>query len=147
MVKKWWMSETRPERPPFQIGGLGEIAIRCRDMGAMCAFYGDVLGLEVLTQRHADLIFYRLVAGVAGHTQVLALFSGDQALAGATSTLHHIALGLTPPDQDRAIDWFERCGQPYRIEHFDWIGWRGVFTADPEGNTVELVAKLKEPHP
>ena len=31
-------------------------------------------------------------------------------------------------------------GQPYRVEHFGWVGWRGIFTDDPEGNTVELVA-------
>jgi hypothetical protein len=43
-------------------------------------------------------------------------------------------------DQTRAIAWYEEIGQPYRIETFGWVGWRGVFTADPDGNTVELVA-------
>ena len=38
------------------------------------------------------------------------------------------------------IDWYDQLGQPYRIETFGWIGWRGIFTEDPEGNTVELVA-------
>jgi len=116
-------------------------------MHAMRAFYGDLLGLPVLAQRHDGLIFYDLGAGVAGHRQVLALFSGDQAVAGDASALHHIALGVTVTDQDRAMTWFDSHQQPYRIEHFDWIGWRGVFTKDPEGNTVELVAKLKEPSP
>jgi len=36
--------------------------------------------------------------------------------------------------------WYAANGLPYRVEHFGWVGWRGVFTEDPEGNTVELVA-------
>jgi len=39
------------------------------------------------------------------------------------------------------IAWYQAQGLPYRVETFDWIGWRGIFTQDPEGNTVELVAK------
>lgn len=141
------MNDSEPQRPPFRIGGLGEIAIRCRDMHAMRAFYGGLLGLAVLAQRHDGLIFYDLGQGVAGHRQVLALFSGDDATTGASSALHHIALGVTVQDQEHAMAWYDSHQQPYRIEHFDWIGWRGVFTLDPEGNTVELVAKLKEPAP
>jgi hypothetical protein len=38
------------------------------------------------------------------------------------------------------MDWYDSRGQPYHVEHFGWIGWRGVFTQDHEGNTVELVA-------
>lgn len=141
------MMDMTKQRAPFQIGGLGEIAIRCRDIAAMRAFYEDVLGLAILSERHAGLVFYQLGAGVAGHVQVLALFAGEQAVTGAASALHHIALGVTSQDQERAIGWYESLQQPYHIEEFDWIGWRGVFTKDPEGNTVELVAKLKEPTP
>ena len=63
---------------------------------------------------------------------------------GAGSSLHHIALSLGWDEQANAIAWYDRIGQPYRIEDFDWIGWRGVFTEDPEGNTVELVAARPE---
>ena len=34
--------------PPFRVGNLGEIALRCRDYPAMVAFYRDVIGLTVL---------------------------------------------------------------------------------------------------
>jgi len=37
---------------------------------------------------------------------------------------------------------FEARGLPAPWEEFDWIGWRGVFTTDPDGNTVELVANV-----
>ena len=38
------------------------------------------------------------------------------------------------------MTWYEANELPYRVETFGWVGWRGVFTEDPEGNTVELVA-------
>jgi len=38
------------------------------------------------------------------------------------------------------IRWYGEIGRPFRVEHFGWAGWRGIFTEDPEGNTVELVA-------
>jgi hypothetical protein len=65
----------------------------------------------------------------------------DAPETGAGSSLHHIALSLPYAEQD-AVDALVRGAttSEYRIEHFGWVGWRGVFTQDPEGNTVELVA-------
>lgn len=143
------MAEMNDTKTGFRVGGLGEIAIRCADLERMIAFYRDVLGLTPLAARSGNIMFFDLGPGVAGHTQVLALFgpgaTGDAPATGTACSLHHIALGVTPADQEAAIRWYEKLDQPYRIEHFDWIGWRGLFTADPEGNTVELVAKVKEP--
>ncbi|MEM7271362.1 MAG: VOC family protein, partial [Pseudomonadota bacterium] len=64
-------------------------------------------------------------------------------VSGGRSSLHHLALTVSAEDQEAAIDWYRHLGLSYRIQDFDWIGWRGVFTEDPEGNTVELVAKVK----
>jgi catechol 2,3-dioxygenase-like lactoylglutathione lyase family enzyme len=125
----------------FRVGALGEIAIRCRDLAAMEAFYRDVIGLELLARRAGGIVFFRIAQGFAGHTAVLALFAaGGPVKTGAGASLHHLALSLTPADQERAVAWYRRIGQAHRIEEFPWIGWRGVFTTDPEGNTVELVA-------
>lgn len=144
------MSENRGFRPR----ALGEIAIRCVDMAAMVTFYQDVIGLERLSGGHRDAItFFRIAEGFGGHTSVLALFqyadrgpsdlnpAGDAPpLTGAGSSLHHFALSLPFAEQDAVMRWYDKIGQPYRVEHFSWIGWRGIFTQDPEGNTVELVA-------
>ena len=136
----------------FRVAALGEVAIRCRDLDAMQAFYRDVIGLEVLSERGAGIVFFRIAEGFAGHTCVLALFDAQgpagacpdgEVETGARSSLHHLALTVSAEDQDRATAWYDRVGQPYRIENFDWIGWRGVFTTDPEGNTVELVASIR----
>ncbi len=137
----------------FKVGGLGEIAIRCVDFEAMFAFYRNVIGLEVMSLAEGPgIAFFRISEGVAGHTNVLALFrngagtkdakpnASNPPLAGAQSSLHHIALSLPFEEQDALMRWYEARGIAYDVEVFDWVGWRGVFTQDPDGNTVELVA-------
>ena len=137
----------------FAIRGLGEIAIRCADMAAMVKFYCDVLGLQPLTgDESSDIVFFKIAEGYGGHTTVLALFRHDAGRAdihpqgpdapetGAKSSLHHLALTVAYAAQAAAMRWYDQCGLDYSVQHFDWIGWRGIFTRDPEGNTVELVA-------
>ncbi len=99
------------------------------------------------------IVFLRIEEGLGGHTQVLALFDKqhdsspgldptgtDAPATGAFSSLHHLALGLPLPEQEAVMRRYEAQRLPYRVETFDWVGWRDVFTEDPEGNTVELVA-------
>ena len=119
---------------------LGEVAIRCSNVRDMARFYEDVVGLRRLEGNHRqELVFFRIADGHAGHTAILALFPGQDG-ADANSSLHHFALTVDRADQDEITDYFDRIGQAYRIEEFAWVNWRGVFTADPEGNTVEFVA-------
>lgn len=141
-------------RPPFRVRALGEIAIRCDNLARMVAFYEGVLGLERMHGSAAPgIVFFRIAEGFGGHTQILALFdktvgtrpglhpTGSQAPeTGAKSSLHHLALTVSFEEQDAIRAWYDDIGQPYRVEHFGWVGWLGIFTADPEGNTVELVA-------
>lgn len=137
---------------PFKPRALGEIAIRCTDMDAMIAFYRDVVGLEPMPRGRFDGIqFFRIAESYGGHTAVMALFHQSVCRpgihptetppeTGAKSSLHHLALSLGFDEQTRAIAWFDVQQIPYRIERFGWVGWRGVFLRDPEGNTIELVA-------
>ena len=153
MTKK----STMPGRG-FKPRALGEIAIRVADMARMADFYETVLGLERLRGTDADpIVFFRIGEGFGGHTAVLALFAQDapanlaqyadatgqnkeSPVTGLHSSLHHIALSLPFREQDAVMAWYDRQGIDYSVQHFGWIGWRGVFTKDPEGNTVELVA-------
>ena len=133
----------------FQVRALGEIAIRCRDIGPMFKFYRDMIGLEVLSGDERDeIVFFKISEGFAGHTSVLALFAEPDSFQGvdskntiAHSTLHHFALSISFAEQDAATKWFEKNELEFEVREFDWIGWRGVFSRDPEGNIVELVAK------
>jgi catechol-2,3-dioxygenase len=132
----------------FRVRALGEIAIRCADIERMAAFYRDVIGLTVLSGDHGDgIVFFSLGESYGGHTAVLALFRHDAGRpeAGAWSSLHHLALAVDRTEQAAVMDWYDRHGLDYTVQDFDWIGWRGIFTTDPEGNTVELVAKVKAP--
>ena len=138
----------------FRPRALGEIAIRCRDLPAMIRFYEEVLGLARLSgDRRSGVVFFGLGGSHGGHAAVLALFDRDAAgrpglhptsdeapHAGARSSLHHLALALPAAEQEAAVAWLEARGLRCRVEVFGWIGWRGVFTEDPDGNTVELVA-------
>ena len=125
----------------FAVRALGEIAIRSRNMAAMKRFYGETLGLPLLSERPNGIVFFRIANGFAGHTTVLALFPAEAApQAGQGASLHHIALSLPWAEQEAAQAWLAAQGCPVHVEDFDWIGWRGVFTHDPDGNTVELVA-------
>ncbi len=139
--------------PPFRIQDLGEIAIRTSRMDEMFAFYRDVVGLQVLTEPSDGIAFFRIAAGYEGHTKVLALFeptAGRPAVhphgntapqGGVGSTLHHLALNIDFQAQPAAIAWLQSQGLEVVEQVFDWIGWRGVFFRDPDGNTVEFVAK------
>ncbi len=136
-----------PNQPPFQVRGLGELAIRCAQLDPMVAFYRDVIGLEILAgNESSDIVFFRIADGVAGHTTVLALFRDDAGgadgplAAGPRSSLHHLALSLPWQEQQQVMEWYDQLGIDYVVRDFDWIGWRGIFTRDPEGNHVELVA-------
>jgi len=137
----------------FKVRALGEIAIRCADLSTMANFYQNIIGLEHLSGDSEDgIIFYKIAEGFSGHTSVLALFrpdvgrpeihklSTEKPIAGARSSLHHIALSLPFSDQEAVMRWYELNDIEYQVQVFSWIGWRGIFTDDPEGNTVELVA-------
>jgi len=123
-------------------------------MAAMTTFYTEVIGLDLLAGgADAQITFLKIAEGFGGHTTVLALFHHTAAprpglhptgagapATGAGSSLHHLALSLPFAEQEAVIAHYDRIGQPYRVERFGWVGWRGIFTEDPEGNTVELVA-------
>ena len=135
-----------PERG-FTPRALGEIAIRCADLDAMTVFYRDIIGLSPLADR-GGIRFFQLGESYGGHTAVLALFASDGTPAtGPGSSLHHLALTVDASEQQAVCDWYAARGIAYRIEEFPWIGWRGIFAEDPEGNTVELVAKVSDPQP
>ena len=142
---------------PATVHALGEIAIRCDDIIKMRDFYRDIVGLEILDDSSSDagIVFFRIAEGYRGHTSVLALFhktagndrghpTGDDApLTGARSSFHHMALSVDYEAQDALCNFLDGKGISHRTEVFDWVGWRGVFIEDPEGNTVEFVAKIR----
>ncbi len=134
--------------PPFTVRDLGEVAIRCRDLAAMTAFYSDVVGLEVIEGDYSDsIVFLRVGEGFAGHTSVVALFTAEgeeEPEAGGDSSLHHLALTVKAEDLAPALAWYRAHGLEPRTAEHRWVGWDSVYVTDPEGNTVELVASVRQ---
>jgi catechol-2,3-dioxygenase len=125
------------------IRGFGEIALRVRDLAAMRAFYEEVVGLEVLgTFPHTA--FFRIADGVAGHTQVLALFDrsplpADEEPSHARTTLDHLAFGIALEEYAAERARLAGLGLAVRTAEHAWVHWRSLYVSDPEGNVVEWV--------
>ena len=128
---------------PRAIRGLGEIALRVADLDRMQAFYQEVIGLELL-RRFPRSAFFRLADGVAGHTQILALFDrtaepGYQGLSSAHTTVDHLAFAIALEDFAAEKARLEAAGLRVETAEHAWVHWRSLYVSDPEGNRVELV--------
>ena len=125
------------------VRGLGEIALRVADLDRMQAFYQGVIGLELL-QRFPRSAFFRIADGVAGHTQILALFDratepGYQGLSSAHTTVDHLAFAIALEDFAAEKARLEAAGLRVDTAEHAWVHWRSLYVDDPEGNRVELV--------
>lgn len=135
--------------PEGSINGLAEVVLRARDLPAMRRFYVEVLGLRE-HRRFGDDLLFLVIPGAIGRAQSVVLFTErwpsnlpGAAWAGwqpASSTLHHFALSLSLPALRAARGALAAAGIAATEREFAWAGWRSLMLADPEGNTVELVA-------
>ncbi len=131
------MSDRRP------IKGLGEIAFRVEDLDRMQEFYERVIGLELM-RRFPESAFFRIAEGVAGHTQVLALFDRTSrpdytGIEPERTTVDHIAFGIALDDYEPELERLKRLGVKVTTTTHQWTQWRSLYVWDPEGNCVELV--------
>jgi catechol-2,3-dioxygenase len=117
---------------------LGEVALRVNDLGAMRAFYRDVVGLEVWRDGD-DFVFLRVAEGAEGHPQALVLFDRKLDVRPETSTLDHLAFVIELSDYEARRRQLENAGLRVTPKQFPFFQWRALFIKDPEGNTVEFV--------
>ena len=125
------------------IQGLGEIALRVRDLAAMRAFYEQVVGLEFM-QAFPDAVFFRIAEGAEGHTQILALFDRSatpsyHGLSREQTTLDHLAFAISVRDFAAELARLGGLGLEVTTTEHAWVHWRSLYFADPEGNLVEFV--------
>jgi catechol 2,3-dioxygenase-like lactoylglutathione lyase family enzyme len=100
------MEEHRP------IQGLGEIALRVRDLETMTSFYRDIVGLEFMDAGDG-WVFFRIADGVEGHTQVVGLFGPGREPYGAegrsgSSRGSRQARSIISRSQSRKMTWRRR---------------------------------------
>lgn len=122
---------------------LGEIAFRVADLDGMQRFYEDIIGLELM-KRFPHAAFFKIAEGLAGHTQILALFDRTAAsdytgLDAAKTTVDHIAFATTLEDFASEKTRLEGLGMSVRTSEHAWVHWRSLYLSDPEGNLVEFV--------
>ena len=122
---------------------LGEIALRVVNLEKMQQFYEEVIGLELM-KRFPHAAFFKIAEGLAGHTQILALFDRkaepDYAgLDSAKTTVDHIAFAIALEDFENEKVRLEELGMVVRTSTHAWVHWRSLYLSDPEENLVEFV--------
>jgi catechol-2,3-dioxygenase len=136
------MSALAANEKRTSVRGLGEIALRVKNLEAMQKFYEEVIGLPLMT-RVPNCAFFKIADGFGGHTQVLALFdrSGTQGSApdAPTSTIDHIAFEIPLADFENELNRLRALGLEVETAEHTWVHWRSLYVTDPEGNQVELV--------
>lgn len=122
-----------------RIEAIVETAIYADDLGAVEAFYRDVLGLEVIGKEEGRHVFFRV------GDSVLLAFAPEATLRGDTLPPHgakgpgHLALGVRADGLDA---WRDRLGG-FGVAIEKEVGWprggRSIYFRDPSGNSVELI--------
>jgi len=137
-------AETAPDRAPVQVRGLDHIVLRVRDLDAMIAFYGDVLGCPV-ERRQDEIGLVQLRAGSAMIDLVpvdgkLGRMGG--AAPGAEGrNLDHLCLRVEPYDEAALRAHLAQHGVdagPSESRYGAEGEGPSIYLQDPEGNTVEL---------
>jgi catechol-2,3-dioxygenase len=119
---------------------MGEWALRVNDLDAMTAFYRDVVGFEIFSDDVPGLVFLTVAEAVEGHPQLFALFDRNVEVAQERTTLDHFAFLIDLSDYEGEKRRLEDLGVPVAPIEFPRFHFRSLFFADPDGNTVELVA-------
>jgi catechol-2,3-dioxygenase len=120
------------------VRALGEVALRVNDLDKSQAFYADVISLELMS-RFEHAAFFRIADGYAGHTAVLALFDRKTPVEQAHTTVDHLAFTIALADYEAEKRRLAALGLAVTTATHEWVHWRSLYIADPDGNEVELV--------
>jgi len=135
------MSDTAPIIP--KVSGVLEAALYVDDLEAASTFYGDILGLEKITEVAGRHAFYR-----AGETVVLLFIAEETRVPTTNAKLPvppHGAEGAGhlcfAANGEALIGWHDRLEKAgIAIEaDFEWPnGARSIYIRDPAGNSIEF---------
>jgi catechol-2,3-dioxygenase len=125
--------------PPIE--HLVEAGVYAEDLDQAEAFYGSVLGLEVLTKDRQRHVFFRV------GNSVLLVFKPEATSKGGALPPHgaigpsHFALGIPT----ETLDHWKQHLADHRIAIETEIEWpkggKSLYFRDPAGNSVELVTR------
>ena len=117
--------------------GIGHVVLKVRDLDRSLAFYRDLLGFRVSGEMSNVMIF--LSATGESHHDLALLRVGDQAPSPVPTAvgLYHVAIKLADFDAVKAAHDMLR-EQGLLKGAVDHGVSRSVYTADPDGNEIEL---------
>ena len=121
------------------IKGIAEIVLNVHDVEKSLAFYGDILGLEVIGR--PGPVFLRAGDPAVSVPQMVVLvpLPSDSGGFATPRTLHHLALELAPEDFEVQQAKLRDLGFEIRTGQHPVISSRTMYVDDPDGNEVEFI--------
>ena len=128
----------------IQLKRLGHVLLRVADLEQSRAFYGKILGFEVMEEdpEHGGLFM-----ALPGHAHTLDLFPAEEAataprLAPGGVGVHHIAFQVDSEDALRdAYHTLHEHGVEI-ARAVDHVSQKSIYFRDPDGNLLEIYYEL-----
>jgi len=118
-----------------------ETCLYVRDLPAALEFYGQVLGLELHSQREGRHLFFRCGDGMflVFKPETTSLPSGTVPPHGAFGP-GHVAFAIEREKLPAWREYFQSVGVPVEAEVSWPSGGHSIYFRDPSGNSIELTS-------
>ncbi|MET9429484.1 MULTISPECIES: VOC family protein [unclassified Streptomyces] len=122
----------------------GHVGINVTDLPRSLAFYGDVLGFDVLVEGKEDGRRFALL-GRDGRLALALWQQADDSYAPARAGLHHLAFEVDTMEEVRAVETELRAldvtfAYDGVVAHREGASSGGIFFHDPDGTRLEIYA-------